>query len=565
MLRGINPVYRGMCPNCGGDISGSRLYNGLPCESCLSSEELASIDGSGSIVKSIARKGALRGYKWLYLLEREFSRFSSYFRAKTGKSLWSAQRMWAKKLLSHNSLAIIAPTGVGKSTLLMVYMAYRVEGSGWRAVYIVPTENLLRQVAAKLSELVEGVVYYYSSMSKRAREEALARIERGDYRIAVITTGFLQRRFEALSRSGPVNLVVVDDVDSMLRNSKNVDRVLVLLGFEEEVVRLAYKLVDTKLKIFKALSTGNERRLEALERELVDVERRLRDRVAGGLGQLVIASATGRPRGRKHLVFKELLGFEVGGGTDYLRNVVDSFVIAGNPAEEVARLVRLLGWGGIVFVSQSLGRNYAKLLAQILAKRGIRVGLALAGSRRVLERLKRKDVEVVVSVASRYGVTVRGIDMPETIRYAIFVGAPSIRRRLEDYLLNPKRLARILVEASSDKWPGAERLARAVSKVLERSDADSLYLVLREKARIGGLEGPEWVKDFMEGIEVARSWILSKLSEGRGTVIGGNYFKMEGGEVSVYIPDIPTYIQASGRTSRMLHGGMTLGLSVIVE
>ncbi|MCE4613297.1 MAG: reverse gyrase [Desulfurococcales archaeon] len=568
MLRGLKLVYKGMCPNCGGDIEGARLYRGLPCSSCISDSELSSIGSLRveDIASYMARRGRLKGYKWLFLLEREFKIFSSYFKSRTGKDLWSAQRMWARKLLSLSSMAIIAPTGVGKTTLLMVYMAYRVERNGWRAVYLVPTENLLRQVASKLSGLSEGVVYYYSSMPKRLREEALTRIEKGDYSIAVVTTGFLQRRFSLLAKSAPIDLVVVDDVDSMLRNSRNVDRVLALLGFDWEAIELAHRLVEVKLRAYKALLLGNDKKLEALERELVETEKRLRDKTSGKLGQLVIASATGRPRGYKHMVFKELLGFEVGGGTDYLRNVVDSFIVSSNPVEEAFKLVNRLGRGGLIFVSQSLGRGYAKLLAEALIRKGARVGLALSGSRRALEKLERGELEAVVSVASRYGVTVRGIDMPETIRYAVFVGVPSIRRRLEEYLLNPKRLARVLVEASADGWEGARELSLFVAKLLEKRDADTIYYMLREASKGRLREAPEWIQEFLRGVEAARSWLLSRLSKVKGLVIGSNYFKLEDdGSIYVYIPDIPTYIQASGRTSRMLGNGMTLGLSVIID
>jgi len=41
--------------------------------------------------------------------------------------------------------------------------------------------------------------------------------------------------------------------------------------------------------------------------------------------------------------------------------------------------------------------------------------------------------------------------------------------------------------------------------------------------------------------------------------------KRENNTVYIYIPDVKTYIQASGRTSRMYPGGVTKGLSIILS
>ncbi|MEB3851135.1 MAG: reverse gyrase [Desulfurococcales archaeon] len=561
----VEPVYRWACPNCGGPIEASRLARGLPCRACLPEEPgEASVE---AVAAALEARGALRGYLWLRELWREYGEFEAYFESKTGSGLWSAQRSWARRLLALDSIEIVAPTGVGKTTLLSVYAAFRAERDGWRVLYLVPTENLVAQTAARLEGLAPGlVVSYRSSGGRMARLEALGRIERGDFRVAVVTTGFLQRRFELLARHAPYDLVIVDDVDSLLRGSRNVERVLALLGYPEEAVAAALELVEARVKLYAALAAGREERAGRLQERIAELESRLRSLAPEPMGQLVIASATGRPRGLKHLVFRELLGFEVGGGSDYMRNVVDSYTITGDIAGEVARLAKRLGRGGIVFVSQSLGRAWARALVERLNREGVRAAAALAGSRRAVERLARGEVDVVVGVASRYGVVVRGIDLPEVVRYAIFAGAPARRLDAGEALLSPGRLLRLLLALADEGDRHAAALADRLRRALDRLPDPSLA-GLAARGRIDAGEGPlaEAAAALLEAREYALARLAERLAGGGVEYLGGTVYSMEAGGLYAYIVDAPTYLQASGRTSRLLRGAMTLGLSVVVE
>ncbi|MEB3846987.1 MAG: hypothetical protein GSR74_03315, partial [Desulfurococcales archaeon] len=122
-MKRLDPVYTNACPNCGGPISASRLEKGLPCAKCLPKPVYG---GVIEVAEELIARGTLKGYVWLYDLERRFQDFGVFFQAKTGSSLWSAQASWARRLLSMENMAIIAPTGVGKTTLLLAYASYRV-------------------------------------------------------------------------------------------------------------------------------------------------------------------------------------------------------------------------------------------------------------------------------------------------------------------------------------------------------------------------------------------------------------------------------------------------------
>jgi len=563
-VAGIRGVYRRLCPNCGGPVGEDRLAAGLPCEACLPRPPRRG--GIEAVARALRGRGRLLGLHWLWSLEREYREFEEYFEGKTGSRPWSAQRSWARRLLAGESFAIIAPTGVGKSTLLSVYAAFRVERSGWRILYLVPTENLVRQVASRLQGLLEGyrVSFYYSSMPRRLREEALSSLAPEGPGVTVVTTGLLSRRFGELARSGRFDLVVVDDVDSLLRASRNIDRVLQLLGFPESLVEAAARLVEAKLRYYRLSAAGApEERLARLEEEIAELEAAVRAYYPESHGQLVIASATGRPRGHRHLVFKELLGFEVGGGSDYLRNVVDSYTVTGSIEEGVADLVERLGGGGIVFVSQALGREEARRLASLLKERGVRAGLVLSGGRRRIEEFERGELDVLVGVASRYGGLVRGLDLPERVRYAVFAGTPGMRMSLGEALLNPRRLLRLLDYAASrgEEWAGEgyRRLARLLDRL---PDPGLVALAAKGRLRAEGLlaEAAGAAAELAARLE---PWLVEEARAGGGVVrVGGLVVEADG---FIFVPDAPTYLQASGRTSRLLRGSMTRGLSVIVD
>ena len=562
-MKRLDPVFKTSCPNCGGEISAERLEKGLPCERCLPGYVAG---GVSEIAEALAKRGTLKAYLWLYDLEERFNDFKIYFEARVGSSLWSAQISWAKRLLSLESLAIIAPTGVGKSTLLQTYAAYRIDREGWKILYLVPTENLARQVTARMKELVgEKLAYYYGSMAKKLKEEMLERIGKGDYSILVATTSFLQRRFDLLKAAAPFNLIIVDDVDSLLRSSKNVDRVLLLLGFSEDTISIAEQLVKTKLKLYAALAAGIEQKIEELRKKVAELEAELRADIIGDQGQLVIASATGRPRGIKHLLFKELLGFEVGGGTDYMRNVLDAYKLTEDPINDVVELVRRLGDGGVIFVSQTLGKSVAKLVNKKLQEAGINSALALAGSRRSIEKLASGKVSVLVGVASRYGVIVRGLDLPEKVRYAVFVGVPARLQLFEDSVANPRRLLAFLYYLQDNGRDWAKDYIDKIRKLMDKL-TDTLIVTAAYKGRIKP-EGllKELVETMKQAAAKAGEEFESMIGPGETLRIGGIVLENRDGVLYVIIPDAPTYLQASGRTSRLLKGAMTYGLSVILE
>jgi reverse gyrase len=561
------PVYERMCPNCGREITADRLEKGLPCKECLPTE--INTNDVIEIGLELSRRGNLKGYNFLYIMERDFREFSKFFEEKYGFKLSSAQRSWARRLLSNESFSIVAPTGVGKTTLLMAYAAFMSSKRGQKVIYIVPTENLVVQTAERLSLMLgDGVVFYYSSMPKGQRDEMLERIKGGKFSVTVITPGFMTRNFDVLKASAPFDIMVVDDVDSLLRNSKNIDRALMLIGFDEETIQTALKVVQERLELAALEASGRgEERIKQLQSDISSLTLKITEKVLEGhKGQLVIASATGRPKGIKHLIFRELLGFEVGGGTDYLRNVIDSYIVTSNVVGTAVEVVRKLGKGGIIFVSQALGKAYVKELVARLSESNVRAVQALTNSRRAVEKLASGEADVAIGVASRYGTLVRGLDLPEVIRYAVFLGTPAIRVELGTALLSPRRLLRALLFLE-ERDQGFKGYREKLEGLLKSYNVDSNVVAAAVRGQLEARGRLEELKELvLEASAKAAQALSGMLSEdGQVLRIGTMVLRREGDKVWLYSPDAPSYLQASGRTSRLFRGAMTKGLSVVID
>ncbi len=552
-------VYEAGCPNCGGVIGEDRLISGLPCARCLplgrDGVEYLSRLGFRDRVLAVARlleeAGSLNGWAWLAREEEELDVFERFFERATGSRPWSAQRQWARRLLRRESFAIVAPTGVGKTTLLSVYALYAAS-LGRRVYYLLPTSNLARQVAEKLrilasnASLKRRIVEYHSMMGRRAKEEAIGAIEEGDYDILVTTTAFLSRRW-GLLEGRRFDTVLVDDVDAVLRNSVNVDRILVLLGATWEEVKAAQRLVRLQLRV-----RANPALYQRLRGEIEELSRLVAG-VRGRLGQLVVASATGRARGLKKLVLSKLLGLSVGSVMGYARNIAEYKLLDPDPVRRAVEIASRLGPGGLVFVAKPLGAETAKRIASMLREEGVRAEAALAG-RRVVERFERGDVDVLVGVATYYGVMVRGLDLPYRIAYAVFVEPPFSRVELGKALKSPRRIL-ALAKALGLEY---KRYARLLAR-LSPDEVELVRLALSGRIEAGGrlAEVVEEAEKLAKQVEEAVAGLSGPVRTSTGILVPE--------PPSLQAPDVYTYIQASGRTSRLIKGYMSRGVVIVIS
>ncbi len=531
----IPALFKNLCPNCGGDIDSERLLRGLPCERCLPREE------DRESMCSHLKSGRLKD---LCEVEEELKRWDSLFEEKVGSQAWSLQRSWAKKVLLGRSFALLAPTGVGKTTFGVVTASF-LASKGKRSYIILPTKLLLQQVRERLlrAGIEEDLVVAEASTEKQ-RRNVRERISSGEFRVLVTTSMYLYRNYDAIPKN--FDFIFVDDVDSFLKTAKNIDKVLTLLGFSQEDIDRALQLI--KLKESKNKGEKDWRRIRELSKELSLSQRNVR-------GVLVVSSATGNPRSSRIKLFKELLGFEVGRPTLYLRNVVDLFEETDNLDRSLVERVRELGKGGLVFVSSDGGKPVLERVVSILKESGIRA--RSYEEIRDFSGFERGEVDVLVGISSYKNPLVRGLDLPHVVRYALFYGVPKITVSLNiesnvSHLLwallslRPsiaKRLKGKLREV--DRWIQSLRRYTFLSdEFIERTPS------LREG--IGRLR--EEIRDFLLSEEVRKLIESSEELTLRRTEEG----------YSIVVADVTGFLQASGRTSRMYPGGITKGLSYVL-
>ena len=578
----MRAILRKLCPNCGGDISDERLELSLPCEKCLPEiedkilKQQSFYDRLVALERALRKLRTLKGYKDLINLEKEAIKFEKFFKNVTGYRPWSAQVAWAKRVLAGRSFVALAPTGVGKS-LFGIVMSLYLSCKGKRSYIILPTTLLVKQVYEKLSTFSKKIksakpriLVYHSSLSSKERKAMLEKIIKGDFDLLVTTSSFLVKHFEKMTNL-KFNFIFVDDVDSVLKSSKNIDRILVLLGFDQTLISKTLELITLKGKIAYYLSTQKEIP-EGLEKEYEEISRSIESYLSKVKpGCLVVSTATGRPRGIRVRLFKELLGFNVGSASEFLRNITDSYkIITENVETELVKLVKKLGKGGLIFVPLGVGEDYLNHLVEVLEREDIKAAYVYGKEKKGIELFQEEKVDVLIGVAMYYGLLVRGLDLPHIVRYAIFIDVPHFKFTAELKEISPTRLLQLafsIRDALTQEEKGKiDTLVARVKRRLGLLDQARLQLLieaLREGKSLEGflgrvqamiLELSNLLRDVMSREDVIKA-IEEKTMAVMREIDGKKYF---------LVPDVMTYLQASGRTSRMYAGGLSKGLSVVL-
>ncbi|MCX8161797.1 MAG: reverse gyrase, partial [Candidatus Bathyarchaeota archaeon] len=395
------------------------------------------------------------------------------------------------------------------------------------------------------------------------------RIQSVDFDILITTSAFLSRKL-GLIEDVRFDIIFVDDVDSFLKTSKNVDRVLKLLGFSDEVIEAGYKLIEARRRLRRALRSRENMEYARSEVEMLEsiVAGFLRERKPG---ILIVSGASARAKRTKRvMLFRELLNFELGGRFELLRNVEDLYIERrGAIEEDTAELVARLGGGGLIFVSMDMGSAYAERLAEYLRGRGIKAYAYVKPRKRILEEYVSGVYDVLVGVASFRSPLARGIDLPQRIRYAIFAGVPKIRIDLGLEGFKPWRAAVLLShlrdyvtdeeKAQVDYYVSALRRYASMISVSEGRIIDE---AIAEGRKLDGFLGRVQVI-YEEAVEFARRSIARE--DVRRALEESPRLVLEGGEkLTLIVPDPVGYIQGSGRTSRLYSRGLSKGLSIVI-
>ena len=495
-------IFKNLCPNCSGNISSQRLKEGLPCSNCIPAP-------AENPCVYLQKEGKLKGLKSLCYVTKRAEEFKEFFKEKLGFLPWALQETWARRVILGNSFAILAPTGVGKTTFGIMMSAFLDE----KSYIVVPTKVLVQQVRDRLNSITDKNVVAYTG-KKDEREK----IASGNFEILVTTHMFLYKNFETL-KNFRFGFIFVDDVDSLLKTSKNVDYIVKLLGFTDRDIKRA--LLSTNQKIKRK-----------------------------PLGVLVISSATVQPRTRRVKLFQNLLGFDVQKSTTNIRNVVDTYISVNSPKEgleKLPELVEQLGDGGLVYISMDLGKEWVEKVREKLKNHALSYD-----EKDAFEKFKSGEVKVLIGLSHHQNPLVRGIDMPERIRYAIFLGVPKMVFPANVDSIVPSNLLKLM-------FPLRIALPEEREKLEEYIDFLNKYIYLREEQLEkypSVLEKLNEIADFIR-TQLARQDIIEKIKSSDEMSL---IYQDE--KLMIVLGDATSYIQATGRTSRLFAGGLTEGLAV---
>lgn len=554
-------IYNHSCPRCGSSLVVLDLDK-LFCENC----------GINLIGNSVSHTD---------VFINEIKNFVQFFIEVTGYNPWSLQKYWMKRLISGESFAMIAPTGVGKSTTLAVYALYKAYFYKSKIYIITPTREIAKQMYEKITKFLDKCRSNSNTLSNRTIRIILydsthknvdivkEEIKHGDFDILITSAAFLTR-YKDLIMNKKVDVIIADDLDSIMKNSKSVDKVLLLLGFSNEDIELAQKIIKLRHHVFISKISKGQEISENLKKELLELEAYLRNNVARKNAQLVVASATGRIRGLKSLVLKLLLGFDGGGVFEYWRNIADLYyVLDTNLPDILVDIVKKLG-SGVIFVS-SFYKDMMHTTIEKLRQNGIKVDVAKSGNKAV-DKFRKGEADVLIGSASYYGILVRGLDEPIKIRYTIFIGVPSIVKDVSESLNSVRFMYAVLRELKSLGY-NVDLLINSVTEIVKNSTPSMLYLY----SKLMKIDLSSKINDLsMDVIEKISK--LQKIKENVYNILKEllnniKVFELKGMGIitkknSKYVfikPDPYTYIQASGRCSRLYNGVKTFGVSIVIE
>lgn len=509
------------CPNCGGSVTDERLAAGLPCSNCLpqAEENFSHVSICGDL-----RKGKkLQGLFLFCRAEEGLKEFAQFFQQITGFPLSPLQRLWAKRFFLEESFAIIAPPGVGKTTFGLVLSLFNPQ----KSLILCPTRLLVWQIAEKLGRLNERAGSTKKILSFTGKTKEKKDLLEGKYDILVVTTQFFYRHWREIA-GHPINFVFIDDVDALLKNSRHIDSLFYFLGYSPEEVEAALRSREEELK------------------EARKQPQRL----------LILSSATLKPRTNRVRLFQRLMGFSLQRAISTQRRVVDCYEEVPDFTSALARtaeLVKQLGSGGLILVSPREGREGVKEATTYLQAQGIEAEsyLDLAPGE-LVSRLLEGSLKVAVGLAHPSNPLVRGLDLPQVLKYVIFVGVPAHLLPLE-LSPAPGALHGLLLALFPFFAPDEQRVILRELRYLRPylslpAEAVPRYPTLEKRVQnlFSILKAKFKDPSFWEKLKKAEDINLQK----------------EEGKLYLVLGDAATYLQASGRVSRLTASGLTRGLAI---
>ena len=164
---------------------------------------------------------------------RRIKKLDNLFIKLLGSSMRNLQRLWALRVLNYISFPITAPTGTGKTVFGLIISLYLAEYKKKKSYLIFPTSILVKENHERLINFLKKagfklkIIAYHGDINEKEKEILKQKITDFEYNILITTNQFISKNFNLL-RGKRFDYIFVDDVDALLKASKNVEKVLSL-------------------------------------------------------------------------------------------------------------------------------------------------------------------------------------------------------------------------------------------------------------------------------------------------------------------------------------------------
>lgn len=515
-------IYLDICPIDKNRASLEEIYNYGICEQ----DYLFFNKNLEVIKKEEINPKFLKFFEEDYLLLKKLNEYINFFEKNLKTKPFKLNLYWAKRVFRHESFTIIAPTGIGKTTF-GIAISHFLPG---KVYYLVPSKILLNEIEKKL-KIFQTSKKILVIKKPKDKEKLLNE----DFDILVTTSNFLHKNFDIIPKN--FDLVFIDDADSLIRQPKNIDKVLKLAKITEEEINQALEIIELKRKN----KEKNNLKIEINKKEK---------------GIIIAASATLTPKTKRINLFKELLGFEIGISSTYLRNIEELYKLVNkeNLWEESIKWIKKLGEGGFVYLSSEYNRDDLKNYVHFLNKNGINAVSYENFNNKNIEAFLENKIQVIVGFSNIRNPLTRGIDLPQKVRYALFVGIPKFILSLK-LSLSPLQLflisltLREILDEKEKKFIDKQiNFLKKISYLKEDTIKKNESLKTKLETIKNFWEELIKQEDFIEKIKTHPLLILERRDN----------------EMILIVSDPRGYLQASGRTSRLYPLGLTKGLSLIL-
>ena len=150
-----------------------------------------------------------------------------------------------------------------------------------------------------------------------------------------------------------------------------------LLGFPQDIIEKTFRLIDLRQELIRnarfRILTDNE--VAERQKEIENIEKEIKKFIESeNTGILIVSGASTRARAKRVMLFRELLGFEIGSKIEGMRNIEDMYLKPDRSVEEeVYEWTKKLGPGGLIFVPMDKGAEYVQKLEEYLQSKGLSV------------------------------------------------------------------------------------------------------------------------------------------------------------------------------------------------